>query len=74
MKAPVSSRTRSKDAHANSSFTLMSIYAKLLKQDALLKCLGKMKCPVSLSQCYRMSLSFKTRTDKVISMFPVDDP
>lgn len=52
IKAPLSSGTPSKDASANSSFTLMSVYAKLLKQDTLLKYLGKMKCPVSVSQCF----------------------
>lgn len=49
----MSSRTLSKDAGASSSFTLMSIYAKLLKKYALLMYTRKMKCLVSVSQYFQ---------------------
>lgn len=54
MRAPrMSSGTLSKDADASSSLTLMSIYAKLLKQYTLLMYTGEMKCLVSVSQYFQ---------------------
>lgn len=55
-KALLSPRTLSKDASAHSPFTLMPIYAKLLKQDTVFTSLGKMKCLSVHLSVSRMSL------------------
>lgn len=72
-KALLSPRTLSKDASAHSPFTLMPIYAKLLKQDTLYVP-WKDEMPVSASQCFQNVSNLKLELTEVATMFPGDDP